>query len=455
MSMLQGKPVSYHLAHGGVWLSFGKLALVAGNIFLNALLARLLAPADLGVYWLVFSLVQFLAIFGLFGLSQAAVRLIAQALGKNDQVKAKSIARLVIQGALLGGLLVSVLLVTGSQWGLNSRLAFLFEGGIETWVASLVIIYMFQTLVAEVYRGFYDIKYATIFGGVSNIALTVVVLMSVWLFLGSSNLKQVLIVMVVTGMCSIALSFIILQGKFKIFSAKKVYVSIEDVFSISWPVWVAGIMTFALTQVDLWIMGVFAAPDEVAKYGAAFRTVIVMTLPLFIVSSMLPPMISELHARHDLERLGKVVRLTATVAVIPAFIMMIALLLWAEGILELLFGYGYGDAGIVLAILGFGHFINIFSGACGLVLMMTGNQHVMMFITVIVGSITIAAGIFLFHAYGAIGVASASCGGMILQNILLLIAVRIRLGLWTHARWVGYKEAKSLLQEVKRVVFAG
>jgi len=66
-----------------------------------------------------------------------------------------------------------------------------------------------------------------------------------------------------------------------------------------------------------------------------------------------------------------------------------------------------------------------------------------MVITLVSGILTIASAILLVHNYGALGVASAASGGMVLQNIASLIAVKLRLGFWTHVKWVTFADVKN------------
>ena len=58
----------------------------------------------------------------------------------------------------------------------------------------------------------------------------------------------------------------------------------EDTSSIikeSFPLWITTVSLYVLVQADLWIIGYFSSPDDVALYGAASRLIIMISLFYF------------------------------------------------------------------------------------------------------------------------------------------------------------------------------
>jgi len=62
--------------------------------------------------------------------------------------------------------------------------------GVIVWL----VLQSFQILTSEVFRGFQDLKSATLFGGVISWALTVVVLAALWFGLGTVSVGTVIAV---------------------------------------------------------------------------------------------------------------------------------------------------------------------------------------------------------------------------------------------------------------------
>jgi O-antigen/teichoic acid export membrane protein len=89
----------------------------------------------------------------------------------------------------------------------------------------------------------------------------------------------------------------------------------------------------------------------------------------------------------------------------------------------------------VLAILSCARLVAVCTGSSGATLMMTGHQRTMMAITVTTGVASLTAEILLAPTYGITGVAAATCAAQIMQNTLQLIYARLRVGIWTHARF--------------------
>jgi O-antigen/teichoic acid export membrane protein len=71
-------------------------------------------------------------------------------------------------------------------------------------------------------------------------------------------------------------------------------VGLREILSVSWPMWVTNITLFVGTQTDIWIVGAFRSQEEVAIYGAAVKLVLMVALPLQIVSTVVPPLITEM-----------------------------------------------------------------------------------------------------------------------------------------------------------------
>ena len=179
-------------------------------------------------------------------------------------------------------------------------------------------------------------------------------------------------------------------------------------------------------------MGGWRTAEEVAIYGAAARTVALIAVPLLIMNSIISPIIAEMYALERPKELEKLLRRIATIAGLPAMVTLAMFVLYGDFMLKLLFG-GYYQAGyIVLVILSIGQLANVWAGSCGAVLMYTGNQLSMMYITIGCGLITLAGALFLVIPYAAIGVAIAAATGIILQNLIMLIMVKKKIGVWTH-----------------------
>jgi O-antigen/teichoic acid export membrane protein len=168
-------------------------------------------------------------------------------------------------------------------------------------------------------------------------------------------------------------------------------------------------------------------------------------MPLMIVNSVVPPLIVEMYAQGKIIKLEKALRTIATMAGVPSFIVLSLFVLFGDSILGAIFGDYYHLGGSVLAILSIGQLANVWTGSCGMALMLTGNQLTMMMITIICGLFTVVSGWWLVLDYGSIGVAVATAAGMLLQSLLMLFYAKKRVGVWTHVSPFLLKQVRSIM----------
>ena len=73
-----------NLKSGGIWAFIGKFFTTFMTLMINAILARMLAAEDVGIYFLAFNFALFGAYIGTIGFEQTVVRFIADHLGKKQ-----------------------------------------------------------------------------------------------------------------------------------------------------------------------------------------------------------------------------------------------------------------------------------------------------------------------------------------------------------------------------------
>ncbi len=101
-------------------------------------------------------------------------------------------------------------------------------------------------------------------------------------------------------------------------------------------------------------------------------------------------------------------------------------------IISFVFGDYYREGALILAVLSLGRLAQVWSGACEQTLMMTGHQVTMMSLTLLGGALIVVGAVLTVQAYGALGVAGAAAAGLAIQNVLMVLFVRARVGVWTH-----------------------
>ncbi len=429
---IRSLPLKKRLLSGGAWAFSGRVVTAFAALAINALLARLLTPEAMGTYFLTFSLVSVASVISGLGLEKAVVRLVAESMGTGRPGRAKETVRLTIICGALGALIVAAMLAMGVGEWLSKHV---FHSHLMTEVTGLaalwVIVILFQGLLAETFRGFHDIRLATIFGKLFSNLLSVALFAGLWFMQGGSDLKTIIILSVVAGMGSNVVAGLLLNSRLKLLNGQgKLYG--KEVLEIAWPLWITSLALFVLMEADLWIVGIYRPQEDVAIYGAAFRLVTLVAFPLLIVNAVVSPLIAEMYAQGRKNELEKALQITATIAGLPAIALLMLLVLYGDTILEFVYGAFYRDGAMVLALLSLGQVVSVWAGSCGLTLSMTGFQKAFMMITIGCGLVNILGAVFLVQTYGPLGVACAAAFSLALANILSLLAVKRDVGIWTH-----------------------
>lgn len=199
----------------------------------------------------------------------------------------------------------------------------------------------------------------------------------------------------------------------------------------AWPLWGALLVWTLGRENDVWVLGVFRPPEEVALYGAAVRLAALASMPLMVVNAVVPPFIAELHGREQTGDLELMLRATATAALAPTLCVLAFFLFEGKTALSALYGPFYAHASGVLLISGFSAFTDVATGACGLALMMTGRGSQVLWISLAGAILALAIKITLVRRYGGVGVAAGAAIGFTAQNLAMLFAVKRDLGMWT------------------------
>lgn len=436
--------VSKRLIRGGLTAVAGRSAVALGVVLVNALVARLLSPEDTGLFLIALSIVTVAAVIADFGLGKTLLRVLPDAMLGGETGRAMShIRRVMILGAA-SGLLAAGLLISP----LGSQLAEALThgptlGSMMPLIALWLLVTLAINLLAETCRGFHHIGSAIFFGGaltgLGNILIVGSMLTLAWLTATSLQLGDVLGLFIVSGFVLMVLALIRLRARFRKWGEPATG-SLGELFIMAWPFWLTNAALIMMVHAEIWILGFLRTPEEVAAFGLVARLAVLVSFPLLIVNSMLPPLISELHAAGETAKMQRMLRGAAGLTTLMSLVLFLVLLFFGEALSGLLFGSYYTGNWHIMMILAVGWLFHVWAGSGGFVLSMTDNQHTMMRITLAVVTITIVAGIWLTNRYGGMGMAIASTGGLVLQNVLMLLFIYKHIGIKIHAGVAGVQD---------------
>ena len=420
------------ILQGGTWATIGFIICTFIQIIVNISLVRLLPPPVLGDYYLLVNIVSLLVILASLGLPQALVKLIPACISNSKYDLAKQYFYISVRISIISSLVVSVVFyILFSQmhtWVFHSSFSF----GLTTLILTWFFFIVFQGILSATLRSFHDLKSVVILSDILPKMLLLTGLFLLWIKNYNDIFLYLLSILTCVSFVSVITLIMRLQLHFK--KDKKITKNDKEqsIVKLAFPLWITTVMLYLLTAGDIWIIGIFLSTSNVAVYGSVLKLIFFLSIIFNLLNTVVTPIISELFHKQDFEKLESLLRITATLSGIPALIISLLFFLYGELILNLIFGEFYTAGLFVLQVLSIGVTINILTGSCGTVLMYTNNQKLMMNITIASGSFTIISSLFLVNLYGIDGVAIASSLGMVLQNILMFISVRLKLGIWTH-----------------------
>src|SRR5215218_172580 len=414
----------------------------------NVLVANMLSKQEAGAYIVALSIVSLGAVVGSLGLPKTVVGLVAENMGVECPERARQAIRTVLVLGLLGTLGISLAyLLVGDLVSnlLNSSALVGLTGLMAGWIAIAVV----QEITAETFRGFHDIRLATLLGGLATggksggvimRVLLLGVLALLWVRSAETSLAIVLLVSIGSGSASVVLSLWLLYGKVSSLGSsegtpEEEPVSAKEVLEDAIPFLAIALTSFVLLSADIWILGALGSGTDVAVYGAASKLVTFVVMPLLIVNLVLPPIVAEMYAQGQTGRLERTLRTFSTLAGVPSLLVLIVFMLLGGPILGLVYSkpiYSSDTAVVVLLILSAAKLTAVWAGSCGLVLQFTGHQSSMLRVSVLTSPLFFVVAILATQRYGPVGVACAAAATTALQNVIMVLVAKRKTGMWTH-----------------------
>jgi O-antigen/teichoic acid export membrane protein len=423
------------LLRGAGWALLARTLALPIGLLQAMLLTRLLPPAEVGGYFLAISLIVVLAMVAQFGMSRPMVKLVASALAIDRPQAARHAIRVTLLSTLAGGVVLALAVADG----LGNWLSATLEGGgvlRPVWpiIAVMILAFALNELTAETLRGFHDLRAASAFGDNLAQRMTLALILSTIWFAGwSADLTTVLIASLVAATLMLSLALGQLARQVAAIGRYGARWRTAEVLGHGLPFLLMRLNFWFSAGADLWVLGMFRPPDEVAVYGTASRLALLVSFPLTVCNSVLAPAIAELYSRNELERAEKAIRAAATLGVVPSILLMAVFLVFGDRLLGAFFDTAYSEGYWVLAILAIGQCVGVGFGACTLALTMTGHQRDVMAVSTVVAAGVILAFYLAAAPYGAHGVAVVAALSLILYNVVLagLVRWRLRMVTWS------------------------
>ncbi len=441
--------LSRFLVHGAAWAFLSQIFALVGGFASQVFLARLLSQEALGIYFLTQSLVIMVANVGAFGLNRPVARLISTDVGAGRIGPALRVLRSAVGISFASGLVVIGIFTGGlGEWLARSvfdsplmadqiPLLGLWSGGLlALGIGSAVIQGMHRVGLSAVLNGALP---ATVLAIICGSLLWTGTDVEYGTIIAIASVATVATGMVCLGLAWAPFSRVRAEGPPR---TRALLVS-------TLPVFAAGMLQVAGVQADLWIIGAQLDSSDVALYGAAKRLTVLVGFPVAVLSFVVPPMIADLYARGEHERLQRLVRAATTAASLPAVAAFLLFMFFGREILGLAYGEIYSEGSMILKILIADKIFFLMMGPASLTLVMTGHERVVLRITIVSATLSLLA-LYLGGQYGGlIGVAIAFAVSSSATGLWYLIEAHRQTGIWVHASPFS---VKPMIEVVQRMI---
>ena len=425
-------------------------------ILVSAILARLLDPENLGYYFLIFSVVTISSNLVRAGQGIVAIRLIAEAEGLGQLGRARQTALLTLFGVSAAAVLFALVFYFFlGDWLFADFFSAPAILGLSGLVALWIVIVGIRTQVAFIFRGMHAVRLAATFNGFLSSLVTLILFVYLFTQQAEPQLWEVVGYSIAGAFAGLLLSLVFLRARLSKFRGEG-SIRASEIGSIALPLFLLSLTNIVLTQGDMVLAGNLLGEIDIAFYGVALRLKGLVILPMFVLGTVMSPLIAKLYAQNEKKKLEKIMRLSSTIAVVPFTLIMIFLLLTGDSIVAWIFGEAYRDAYPILMTLFAGLFISAIMGSGQQLMTMSGHERMLLPIRIAGGLFAIVGGILAAPSMGIIGIALSFALATAGINIAITLKARKLTGIscyiYSPAYFLSRESRQELTQELRSLV---
>lgn len=427
------------LKSGSLWSLLARVSGSLSALAVSMMLARLLPVEGLGAYFLFLQIITFAALLAKMGMSASLQKVLGIAAEREDWRTVRVYMR--IAALMLGSVSALLTLALYPSWGwfTTSFLNAPALTGFAVLILLAIPLRAIEELGTTFFCGVHEPNIGVFLVDVPRqTALMLAFGLLLLLLPGKISIDVALWCYFAASAVSVLLTFILaarwLRRRPVAVASPVVEVSSAGFLALSFPMLMHGGASLLMTSSDIWILGIFSTPQDVAVYGAVVRLAMLMAFALNIVNMVIPPMLAVLHDKGDREGLELLLRTTAGWSVYVVAPVLLLFLLWGGDILALVFGEPFRAGAFILGVLAVAHSFNALSGSPGMLLQMSGYHHLLMRLAIFWAVLGVVANIAAVLPWGMEGVAVATGLSIIGMKISMVYYARKLLQVNTWAK---------------------
>lgn len=410
-----------------------KFAYVGFTFIISVLLARLMGPAQYGVYSYVYALISLLSVPSEFGLPNLVIRETARGLANGDFPRVQGIWSWATRTTAVISLSLVALTLAGI-WLLRAPLS---NPRLVTflWALALVPLIALGDLRGAALSGLRHVVTGQLPEFLLRPGFFTLLLAMVWLVGGVSLTAPVAIALYVAAS---AIAFGIGAWLLWRVTPPEVRQSRPRMEHRAWlmsalPLAFIGAMQLINQQASILLQGIFLPDAQIGYFRVATQVSLLAAVGLVGINAVLAPRFAALHAQGDTVKLQRLVTSSARAILLLSLVLTIGFAALGEPFLRVFFGPLYVRAYLPMLILLLGQLINSGMGSVAVLLNMTGYERETAKGIVVSALINLGLNLALIPLWGIEGSSVATSVSLVVWNVLLWRAVRKKLGINTLA----------------------
>lgn len=413
-------------------------AAVIAGFAVTYLIGSSLGPAATGQYALVNQTALFLSVIALLGLNVSVVRHFSKAVAQGKKLALHSVARIAAMGLLLLGLLVLILwLGEGLFWPV------LFGDVAPQAMLAVLCALLVARGGVQLFGGMLRSQHSFVVGQ-GIVVLAIPAATAIALATGTvETVHGALWASAIAGLAALAFGALFMLRHTRRGSKDTIEIPARTVIASSLPLWGVGIAQ----NIGDWYALAVAAQMLSAADAGLYRVSVQIAMALQVIANALfavySAKISAAFHAQDRPKAARLARTAVRVSSVLAIPVALVLILSADFILAQ-FGPDFEAAWPILVCLIVGQLAFTLTGPCGLVLAMSGNERINLYITIAgMAAVLILTPIGAIYG-GLLGIAIAVTAALVARNLTAYLFVRRREGIdiWSGKILVGF-EAKQ------------
>ena len=431
------------LLRGMSWAITGRALSVFFLFGINIILAKLLQPEQLGSYFIITSIMGIFILLTNFSFPIVSINKIAGYLATQEEHKILSIILKLLYLMLFNGIIIGILFYAFIGENIFYKI---FKIDVDSITMIYISLNIFASalinLIGGYYRGFHDIRLASIFNLMPLVLFSLVLLIYLINF-ESIGIEKIFLYLLFTKVITILVSAVVFKKKLYFNSQDKKVESLSDLLMTGAPITIANIILLVNYHGPLWIIGFIFDTDTVAIYGTALKIAIFIMLGYQLMSSVLHSTLAELYKHRNFETIQLLSQMAASILSITGVILFTLFALSGESILALTFGNHYVQAYGLLIVISLFYVIEVSFGISKTIFIITGHEKSLLVITLSMLLVRILLAVIMFENMELYGIALAWGIGGVLQQIWGWCQIRYSLGIKCHANY-RYKAIKYI-----------